>query len=107
MSSVILQSGRSVSLTPLKPNGELDINRKILFVGQSQIYTPQGALPIQFPIDAKNLLQAMEQFPEAMEAYVAHLVEEAKEIQRQEQSRIIVPGWRPFRGRQQYPHALA
>ena len=31
-------------------------------------------------------------FPTAMEEFVAHLVEQAKEFQRQEQSRLIVPG---------------
>ena len=87
-----LSVGSIRQMTPVKPNGELDKARKMLFVGSSQIYTPQGPLPIQFPIDAKNLQQAMEKFPEAMEEFVGHLVEEAKEMQRQEQSRIIVPG---------------
>ena len=49
-------------------------------------------MPVQFPIDAKNLQQAMDKFSEAMEEFVAHLVEQAKEMQRQEQSRLIVPG---------------
>ncbi len=79
-------------LSPVKANGEPDKNRPILFVGQSQIYTQQGPMPIQFPIDAINLQQAMEKFPEAMEEFVAHLVEQAKEFQRQEESRLIVPG---------------
>ncbi len=79
-------------LTPVKPNGEPDKTRPVLFVGQAQIYTQQGPMPIQFPIDAKNLPLAMEKFPTAMEEFVAHLVEQAKELQRQEQSRLIVPG---------------
>jgi len=79
-------------LSPVKANGEPDKTRPILFVGQSQIYTQQGPMPIQFPIDAKNLQQAMELFSTAMEEFVAHLVEQAKEFQRQEQSRLIVPG---------------
>jgi len=79
-------------LTPVKPNGEFDKTRPILFVGQAQVYTQQGPMPIQFPIDANNLQQAMEKFPDAMEEFVAHLVEQAKEYQRQEQSRLIVPG---------------
>ncbi|MHB8771594.1 MAG: hypothetical protein ACYC7J_11385 [Syntrophales bacterium] len=79
-------------LSPVKPNGEPDKTRPTLFVGQAQIYTQQGPMPVQFPIDAKNLQQAMEKFPEAMEEFVAHLVEQAKELQRQEQSRLIVPG---------------
>ena len=79
-------------LSPVKANGEPDKTRPILFVGQSQIYTQQGPMPIQFPIDAINLQQAMEKFPAAMEEFVAHLVEQAKEFQRQEESRLIVPG---------------
>jgi len=79
-------------LTPVKPNGEVDKARPVLFVGQAQIYTQQGPMPVQFPIDAKNLQLAMEKFPTAMEEFVAHLVEQAKELQRQEQSRLIVPG---------------
>jgi len=93
-----LTIGSIRQMTPVKPNGEIDKNRKLLFMGQSQIYTPQGPLPIQFPIDAKNLQQAMEKFPEAMEAYVTHLVEEAKEMQKREQSRLIVPGGSPASG---------
>lgn len=79
-------------LSPVKQNGEPDKTRPVLFVGQAQIYTQQGPMPIQFPIDAKNLQQAMDKFPEAMEEFVAHLVEQAKEYQRQEESRLIVPG---------------
>jgi hypothetical protein len=79
-------------LSPVKANGEPDKTRPVLFVGQSQIYTQQGPMPIQFPIDAINLQQAMEKFPAAMEEFVAHLVEQAKEFQRQEESRLIVPG---------------
>jgi hypothetical protein len=87
-----LTIGSIRQLTPVKPNGEQDKTRPILFVGQSQIYTQQGPMPVQFPIDAKNLQLAMEKFPAAMEEFVAHLVEQAKEMQRQEQSRLIVPG---------------
>lgn len=87
-----LTVGSIRQMTPVKQNGEPDKTRPMLFVGQSQIYTQQGPMPIQFPIDAKNLQQAMDKFPEAMEEFVAHLVEQAKEMQRQEQSRLIVPG---------------
>lgn len=85
-------------LTPVKPNGEPDKTRPILFVGQSQVYTEQGPMPIQFPIDAKNLQIAMEKFTAAMEAFMAQLIEQAKELQRQEQSRLIVPGKGPDGG---------
>jgi len=78
-------------LTPVKPNGEIDKTRKFVFVGQTNIMSPQGPLPVQFPIDAKNLQEAAEKFPEVMHQFLAKLAEEIKEAQRQEQSRIIVP----------------
>ncbi|MCL2670274.1 MAG: hypothetical protein FWE89_06275 [Syntrophaceae bacterium] len=87
-----LTIGSIRQLTPVKPSGETDKQRPILYIGQAQVYTPQGAMPVQFPIEAKNLQQAMEKFQTAMEEFVARLVEEAKEFQRQEQSRLIVPG---------------
>jgi len=79
-------------LTPVKVNGEIDRQRKIMFIGQTQLITKQGPLPIRFPIDARNLQQAVDRFPEAMEIFVNRMIAEAKEMQRQEESRIILPG---------------
>ncbi len=78
-------------LTPVKANGEPDKARKMLFFGQTQLVSPHGPLPIQFPIEAKNMQQAIEKFPEVMEQFVEKLMAEAREMQKQEQSRIIVP----------------
>lgn len=86
-----MQTGGIRQLTPVKANGEIDKGRKVMFYGQTQLISQHGPLPIQFSIDAKNLQMAMEKFPEAMEQYVESMVEEAKKIQRDEQSRIIVP----------------
>jgi hypothetical protein len=79
-------------LTPVKPNGLKDKNRKAIFVGHTQLMTPQGPLPIQCKLEAKNLKEAMEAFPETMRKAVENMLEEAKKIQQNEESRIIVPG---------------
>jgi hypothetical protein len=86
-----LQVANIRRLIPVKPNGEIDKTRVVLFVGQTQLMTPHGPVPISFPIEAKNLQLAIEKFPEAMDQFVEKVMAEAKEIQRQEQSRIIVP----------------
>jgi hypothetical protein len=86
-----LQVANIRRLIPVKPNGEIDKTRTVLFVGQTQLVTPHGPVPISFPIEAKNLQLAIEKFPEAMDQFVEKIMEEAKEMQRQEQSRIIVP----------------
>lgn len=87
-----LTIGSIRQMTPVTADGKVDTNRPLLFIGQSQVYTQQGPMPVQFPIDGENLQQAMDKFSEAMEDFVAHLIEEAREMQRQEQSRLIVPG---------------
>jgi len=56
--------------------------------------TPNGAVPIQDVIQAKELQQAVKKFPEAMQAALSRLIEEAKKMKEKEndESRIIVPG---------------
>jgi hypothetical protein len=79
-------------LTPVKPDGSPDKTRKTLFVGHTNLITPNGPLPIQNIIQAKELQQAIKKFPEAMQSAMERLVEEAKKHKQQEDSRIIVPG---------------
>ena len=79
-------------LTPVFPDGQKDDKRKTLYFGQTQMMTPAGSLPVQFEIEAKSLKQAMEIFPEAVQKAVQELVENAREAQRQAESRIITPG---------------
>jgi len=78
-------------LTPVKPNGIKDKSRKSIFVAHTQLMTPQGPLPIQSPLEAKNLKEAMEKFPEAMKISIEKMLENLKKMQQKEESRIIVP----------------
>ncbi len=79
-------------LTPIKPDGSPDPSRETLFVGQTQLLSQAGPVPVHCPIEAASLAEAMEKFPAAVKLAVERLVEEAREIQRQEASRIVVPG---------------
>ena len=79
-------------LTPVKPDGSPDKTRKTLFVGHTNLITPNGPLPIQNVIQAKELQQAIKKFPEAMQTAMERLIEEAKKHKQKEESRIIVPG---------------
>jgi hypothetical protein len=94
-----LKVGTIKRLTPVKADGTEDKSRRTVFVGHTSVMTPNGALPIQNVIEAKELSQAIKKFPEAMKAAMDRLAEEAKRYQQQEQSRvekpdsrIIVPG---------------
>ena len=79
-------------LTPVKPDGSEDKSRKAIFVGQTSLITPNGPLPIQTMIDARQLQQAIKKFPEAMQNEMERLVEEMKKLKQEKESRIIVPG---------------
>ena len=79
-------------LTPIQVDGTVDESRPVRFVGETQLMSARGLLPISAPIEASNLEEALEKFPDAINQAVERMVEEAREIQRQEASRIVVPG---------------
>jgi hypothetical protein len=94
-----LKVGIVKCMTPVKADGTVDKTRKSVFVGQTSLMTPNGPLPIQGIIQAKELQQAIKKFPETMQASMERLAEEARKYQEQENaniekpdSRIIVPG---------------
>lgn len=82
-------------LTPIKVDGSDDSNRPVLFVGETTLMSQRGPLPINCPIEATTLEEALDAFPEAVQAAIERLMEEAREMQRQEASRIVVPGQAP------------
>jgi len=79
-------------LSPIKEDGSPDPSRPALFTGETTLMSDRGPLPIQCPIEAKDLSEAMDKFPEAVQGAVEKLIEQAREMQRQQMSRIVVPG---------------
>lgn len=79
-------------LTPVRSDGSDDPERPTIFIGETTLMSQRGPLPVQAPIEATSLSEAFEKFPEAINAAVEQLIEQAKELQRQEASRIVVPG---------------
>ena len=82
-------------LVPVRADGSLDSTRPVLFSAQTTLMTQAGPVPVSAAIDAKTLAEAAQKFPEAIQAAVERLVEEARELQRREMSRIVVPGAMP------------
>jgi len=79
-------------LTPVTRQGEPDSSRSIVFVGQTQILTPAGALPLSFEIDAKTLDEAIAGFGDAAEGAVEDTMKRLEEMRREAASSLIVPG---------------
>jgi len=79
-------------LTPVKPDGTDDASRPVLFLAATQLMSQAGPLPVSAHVEAKDLAEAIAKFPDAIRAAVQEMVEEAREMQRREASRLVVPG---------------
>ena len=82
-------------LTPVKADGSPDRGRDVMYIGETNLMTQMGPLPVQFPIAAKSLDDAFNQFTDGVKGAVERLNERAKEMVREESSRIVVPGTAP------------
>jgi hypothetical protein len=78
-------------LTPVTPDGLRDTTRPVLFSGQTQLMTPGGVLPLGFEMEVETLAEAITQFPNAVRLALEQAIEEAREMRREQQSRIVVP----------------
>ncbi len=82
-------------LIPVTVDGEDDPSRESIFIGSTQLGTPQGPIPMQAKLEAATLEEAMDLFPQAMEVETQKMIENFKRMeaqQKKEKSNIIVPG---------------
>ncbi|TAK43622.1 MAG: hypothetical protein EPN19_01265 [Betaproteobacteria bacterium] len=78
-------------LTPVKGDGARDPAREIQWVGETQVMSQIGTLPITFALEAKTLAEAATQFgPEAKKA-IERTVRELQDLRRQAASSIVIP----------------
>ena len=59
------------ALVPVDPNGVTDAARAVVYMGEAQIMTQMGPLPVSFEIEAKSLGDAVTGYAEADLVYVA------------------------------------
>ncbi len=78
-------------LTPVSAAGAADSTRPVLFVGQAQVMTPMGAVPISFEIEALTLDVAIEKFGAAAEQAVQQTMQELQELRREQASSLVIP----------------
>jgi len=78
-------------LTPVKSDGSPDAARKPLYVGEAQILTPMGAIPVTFEIDGATLGDAITKYEAAAKEGVERTVKEIQEYRRQAASSIVIP----------------
>ncbi len=78
-------------LTPVTRSGSPDPNRPVAYVGETQILTPAGSIPIAFEIEATSLGDAAEKFAGLAKEAIDRTVRELQELRRQASSSIVVP----------------
>lgn len=78
-------------LTPVRADGSPDPARAVIFVGQAQIMTPAGVLPLSFEIDARTLAEACERFADGAKIAFEDTMKELQELRRQAASSIVIP----------------
>ena len=78
-------------MTPVNPDGTPDPSRATTYVGQAQIMTPAGVLPLSFEIEARNLAEACSGFAEGAKVAFEETMKELQEMRRQQASSIVIP----------------
>jgi hypothetical protein len=78
-------------LTPVNKDGARDQARAVLYVGETQVLTPAGALPIAFEIGAGSLEEAADKFGQLAKEAIERTVKELQELRRQAASQIVIP----------------
>jgi len=78
-------------LTPVAADGSADGARPVIFVGQAQVMTPMGAIPISFELEAASLNAAIDKFGPAAEQAVQQTMRELQEIRREQASSLVIP----------------
>ncbi|MFH2219169.1 MAG: cytoplasmic protein [Pseudomonadota bacterium] len=93
-----LKVGSIRMLVPVTPDGTEDKSRTALYIGHTQLMSPEGPIPIQASLPANSLVEAMDAFPAAMQTALSAMIEKLQHMQQERQtqkkdkSRIIVPG---------------
>jgi hypothetical protein len=85
-------AGTIRALVPVTRDGGPDQTRSTLYIGEAQILTNMGPLPISFEIEAASLSAAVQQYAEAAKEGVERAVRELQELRRQASSSIVLPG---------------
>jgi hypothetical protein len=78
-------------MTPVKKDGSADASRAVLYIGEAQLLTSVGTLPINFEIEASSLSEAVAKFADHAKEAVERTMKDLQELRRQQASSIVVP----------------
>jgi len=84
-------SARLRVLVPLREDGSPDPDREVVYFGHATLLTPVGQVPVDAPIEAKTLQEAVAKLPNALQVATAAVIAQLRELRRQAASQIVVP----------------
>ena len=78
-------------LVPVTAGGAPDPGRPTVYMGEAQILTNMGPIPINFEIDASSFAAAVAKYGDAAKAGVENAMRELQEMRRQASSSLVIP----------------
>lgn len=78
-------------MVPVRIDGTPDPKRKTAYVGEAQMMTAAGALPLSFEIEANTLAEAVAKYGAAAKEGFERTMREIEELRRQAASSIVIP----------------
>src|SRR5215467_2467641 len=79
------------ALQPVGADGKPDALRKPIYVGEAQIMTSMGPLPVSFEIEAGSLSDAVAKYGATAQVAVERTVKELQDLRRQAASGLVIP----------------
>ena len=79
-------------LTPVTEAGTPDAARTVIHIGETQVMSNLGALPIVFEIEATSVGDAATKFGPLAKEAIERTVKEIQDMRRQQQSGLLIPG---------------
>ena len=77
---------------PVLANGEDDTSRSKVYLGETQMRTAAGPLPINFEIEAGTIGEAAEKFSALAQEAAEKTIKQIEEMQREQANKIVIPG---------------
>lgn len=82
-------------LTPVTAAGAPDPARPVQYVGEAQILTPMGALPVAFEIEAATIGEAARKFGAGARVAVEQTLAELQKMRREAASGLVIADQMP------------
>lgn len=78
-------------LTPMTAQGTADTSREVIYMGEAQLMTSIGALPVPFEIPGKTLAEVTQNFSAAAKDAIEKTLREIQDLRRQAASSLVIP----------------